>query len=254
MLLVATVSAAQDTGDLAMQLANPVASLISVPFQLNLDQDIGPNDDGDRFTLNVQPVIPISIGENWNLISRTILPIVDQDEIFPGAGSQSGTGDAVQSLFFSPKSPTDNGWIWGAGPVLLIPTGTDDLLGGDKWGLGPTAVALKQQGPWTYGGLANHILSVAGNDDRPDINATFLQPFVSYATPDGWTYGANMEATRDWENGNWSIPMNLTVSKVLTLGRQLVQIGGGLRYYVESSDTGPEGVGARINFVLLFPK
>lgn len=254
LLLVNAAAQGQDVQDLAKQLSNPVASLISVPFQLNIDHDIGPEEAGDRMTLNVQPVIPISISEDWNLISRTILPIVDQQDIFPGAGDQFGLGDVVQSVFFSPKAPTASGWIWGAGPVFLLPTATDDLLGADKWGLGPTGVALKQVGPWTYGGLANHIWSVAGDDDRSDINATFLQPFVTYTTPDAWTYGANIEATFDWENNDETIPLNVFASKVTTLGGQLVQIGGGLRYYLASPDNGPEGFGIRINFVLLYPK
>ncbi len=245
---------AQDSAELAMELANPVSSLISVPFQLNYDQNLGPFEDGSRITLNVQPVVPFSLNEDWNLISRTILPIISQDDVFPGAGSQSGTGDTVQSLFFSPKAPTDSGWIWGAGPVLLIPTGTDDLLGSDKWGIGPTGVALKQQGPWTYGALANHIISIAGNEDRQDINATFLQPFVNYTTPDAWSYIANIEATRDWENKEWSIPLNLQVAKVLKLGNQLVQVSGGVRAYLDAAENGPDGFGFRVNFVLLFPR
>ena len=143
--------------DLAMQLSNPVAALISVPLQLNHDQDIGPADAGDRWLLNVQPVIPFDLNDDWNLISRTILPVVRQSDIFPGAGTQTGVGDTVQSIFFSPKAPTASGWIWGAGPVLLLPTGSNDLLTTDKWGAGPTAVALKQSNGWTRGVLANHL-------------------------------------------------------------------------------------------------
>lgn len=254
-MAVAPVSRAQQSqAELAKQLSNPVSSLISMPFQFNFDRDIGPDDVGDRITLNMQPVVPLTLNDDWNVISRTILPLVDQQDIFPGAGDQFGLGDTVQSFFFSPKLPTSNGWIWGAGPVALLPTATDNLLGSDKWGLGPTGVALKQQGPWTYGGLFNHIWSVAGDSDRPDINSTFLQPFATYTTPTAWTFGANLEATRDWENEEWSIPMHLFAAKVTHVGDQLVQIGGGLRYFVESSDNGPEGLGFRFYVILLFPK
>ena len=146
--------------DLAKKLSNPIASLISVPLQGNYDDKIGPARDGHRFTLNIQPVIPIDLSKDWNLISRTILPITNQNDIFPGAGHQSGIGDVVQSLFFSPKAPTADGWIWGVGPVFLLPTGSDDLLSARKWGAGPTAVVLKQESGWTYGVLLQSHLVV----------------------------------------------------------------------------------------------
>lgn len=245
---------AASEGDLAMQLSNPVAALISAPLQLNYDQDIGPAEDGDRWLLNVQPVIPFGLNDRWNLISRTILPVVRQSDIFPGAGTQTGVGDVVQSIFFSPKAPTAAGWIWGAGPVLLLPTGSDDLLTTDKWGGGPTAVVLKQSNGWTRGMLANHIWSFAGDDDRADVNATFLQPFLTYTTPTQWTFSLNTESTYDWEGEDWSVPVNASASKLTRLGGQLVSLGGGLRYWVDSPDSGAEGVGLRITVTLLFPR
>lgn len=244
----------QSAEALAKQLANPVAALISVPFQLNYDADIGPLDEGERWTLNIQPVVPFSISDNWNLISRTILPVISQDDIVPGAGSQDGIGDILQSLFFSPKAPTDSGWIWGLGPVLLFPTGSDDLLTSDKWGAGPTAVALRQQGPWTYGALVNHIWSYAGEDQRTDVNATFLQPFFNYTTKSALSFILQTETTYDWEAEEWSVPVNFLVTKVSRLGGQMFSWGGGVRYWADSPENGPEGFGARLIFTLLFPR
>lgn len=246
-----TLAQAASTEELAKQLSNPVADLVSVPFQLNYDENIGADDSGSRWTLNIQPVIPISLSEDWNLISRTIVPVVSTDGIPTGAGTETGLGDTVQSLFFSPKQPTSNGWIWGAGPVFVFPTSTEDTLGAGEWGAGLTGVALRQEGPWTYGGLTNHIWDIGGDTD---INQTFLQPFVSYTTPTAWSFALNTESTYDWEREQWSVPVNVTASKVTRIGDQLVSVGGGLRYWVESADGGPEGLGARLQLTLLFPK
>ena len=243
-----------DNSELAKKLANPIASLISVPLQYNYDSDIGSLDTGSRSVVNIQPVIPISLNNDWNIISRTILPIVWQNDIVPGLGSQSGVGSVVQSVFFSPKQATDNGWIWGAGPVFLVPTATDELIGGDQWGTGPTGVALKQDGPWTYGALANHIWSFA-NDKNAKISSTFLQPFLSYVTPDAMTYTLQTESTYNWETEEWAVPINVVVSKMLTWNDQRISVGGGVRYWaVSDSDFSPEGWGARVIFTFLFPK
>jgi len=242
-----------EAANLAKQLSNPVAALISVPFQFNYDGNIGPEDDGERFFLNTQPVIPVSISQDWNMISRTIVPLIYQNDLAPGLGDQFGLGDIVASLFFSPKAPT-KGVIWGVGPVALLPTATDDLLGGEKWGAGPTALALMQKGPWTFGALGNHIWSFAGDEDRNEISTTFLQPFVSYTTPTAWTFGLNTESTYDWNGEEWSVPINATVSKLFKVGKQPMSLGGGVRYWADSPDGGPEGFGARIVFTLLFPK
>ena len=240
--------------ELAKKLANPIAALISVPFQLNYASNIGADDGGDRWILNFQPVVPFSLNEQWNIISRTIVPLVSQKDIFPVSGSQTGLGDIVQSLWFSPKQPTASGWIWGAGPVFLFPSGTDDLLSTEKWGAGPTAVALKQSGPWTYGGLTNHIWSYAGEDGRADVNATFLQPFLTYTTKTAISITAMTESTYDWDADQWSVPLYLMATKVTKLGGQMVSVGGGLSYWAEGPDSGPEGLGGRLVFTLMFPK
>jgi hypothetical protein len=249
----ASTAQAQDT-DLAKKLANPISSLISVPFQLNYDSNIGPADDGERFVLNIQPVIPTSLNADWNLITRVILPVTSQDDIFPGAGDQFGLGDTTVSVFLSPVKPAFGKWIWGVGPVAVLPTATDDLLGGEKWGLGPTAVVLTQSGPWTVGALANQVWSVAGDSDRTDINNTFLQPFVSYTTATAWTYTLNTESSYDWEADEWSVPINAQVSRLTRIGKQPVSFGVGARYWANSSPTGPEGWGARAFMTFLFPK
>lgn len=254
-LTIPSIALAQaDVEELAKKLANPVSSLISVPFQFNFDRGIGPSDDGKRYAVNIQPVVPFSMNQDWNLISRTILPVVGQNDIFAGAGAQFGLGDIIQSVFFSPASPTSGGLVWGAGPVALLPTGTDDLLGTEKWGLGPTVVVLKQQGPWTYGALVNHIWSVAGDDNRSDINSTLLQPFLSYTTREAWSFALSTESTRDWEAEQWAVPINATVSKVIRVGGQTLSISGGVRYWAASAETGPEGFGLRAQVTFLFPR
>ena len=242
-----------DDADLAKKLANPIASLISVPIQANYDDGFGPTGTGSVWRINVQPVIPFSLNDEWNLISRTIVPIIDQQDLPAPGMNEFGLGDTVQSFFFSPKEPV-NGWIVGGGPVLLLPTATDAVLGGEQWGVGPTFVALKQAGPWTFGMLTNHIASIAGDDSRPDVNATFLQPFFSYITETKTTIGLSAEMTFDWETDQWSIPINFTVNQLLKIGNQPVQIGGGIRYWAESPVGGPEDWGFRVQVTLLYPQ
>lgn len=238
--------------DLAKQLSNPVASLISVPFQLNWDTGIG-DKDADRTTLNIQPVMPFSMNQDWNLISRTIVPVINLESTADGVDSAFGLGDVVQSFFFSPKAPTKGGWITGYGPVLLLPTATDDAFKSKNWGLGPTVVVLRQQDGWTYGGLANHIWGMNNPSDREQVSATFLQPFVSYTTPTAVTYSLNTESSYDWKAKQWTVPLNVAISKLASLGQQKVSFQFGARYYAEAPDGGPEW-GLKLSITLLFPK
>lgn len=239
--------------DAAKALANPLAALISVPLQYNYDKWGGTNDGASVSRLNIQPVIPISLNDDWNLISRTIIPLVDQQDFPNAARNESGLGDITASLFFSPKAPTADGWIWGVGPVFLLPTATQDVLGAQKWGLGPTGVALTQTGPWTVGMLANHIWGGAGSGPN-NVNATFLQPFLSYTTQTHTTLSMNTESSYDWEAKQWSVPLNFQVGQVFKLGTQLLQITAGARYWADAPANGPEGWGWRLQLTLLFPK
>jgi len=250
-----TVSA-PPSGDaeLAQELSNPLADLMTIPIQMNYDRGIGPLDDGWKLQTNIQPVLPFKLNEDWNLISRTIIPVISQDDIVPGAGSQFGLGDINLSLFFSPKKPTSGGLIWGIGPVLLLPTATDSLLGAKKWGAGPAAVALTMRGPWTIGMLANHVWSYAGDSDRQDISSTFLQPFVAYTWPSAWTVSVQSESTYNWKTEKWSVPVNVAVAKLVKLGKLPVSLQAGVGYWAESPDAGPEGFRFRLQANFVLPK
>ena len=235
--------------DLAKQQQNPISSLISVPLQANWDFGLGDRDaTGTLF--NFQPVMPFPVSRSTNLILRVILPLTSQ----PGSGEArvNGTGDIVMTAFFSPSK---SGRVtWGVGPVFLLPTATNNALGSEKFGIGPSAVVLTQPGPWTIGLLFNHIWSTSGANDREDVSSTFLQPFVNYNLGGGLAVGAVFEATANWKADEpWTAPLVFTVSKVARLGNRPVNFVAGAGPTVAS----PEGGSTwrfRIMAVFLFPR
>ncbi len=244
--------AATDAAEVAKKLANPVASLISVPMQNNMDVGIGTY-NGSRNTLNIQPVIPITLSSKLNLIGRIILPLISQHDIVGENTKQSGLGDAIVSGFFSPAEPK-NGVIWGAGPALLVPIATNDFLGTKKFGVGPTALILKQANGWTYGALVNQIWSVAGDGDRADVNQMFLQPFLVYNWKSGAGVGVNSEITQNWEGSTTTAFLNPPCSGVTRLGKQIISLLVGPRIQIAAADGGRCDFGVRTQLTFVFPK
>jgi hypothetical protein len=253
LIIVTKVSFAQtDAAELAKKLSNPISSLISVPFQNNTDYGIG-KFNGTRNTLNIQPVVPISLSKKLNLVTRLIMPVVTQYNITGAGERQSGLSDFVLSAFFSP-SESKNGVTWGAGPVFLLPLGTNDFLTAKKFGIGPTAIILKQSKGVTYGALVNQIWSVAGSNSRPNVNQMFLQPFLTYNWKSGAGIGGGFEWTQNWNAGTttlWFIP---TISGVTGLGKQKVQLAVGPRFNLAAPNGSKADLGWRASLVFLFPK
>ncbi len=259
---------AAEADTLAKQLSNLISSLISVPFQANEDFGYGPSHNGYKFTLNIQPVIPISISRDWNLILRTIFPIVSQHDLFyvenlpknaplqPQNRSQDGLSDTNQSFFLSPKKPGPFGLIWGLGPVFLYPTGTHPFLGTGTFSIGPTLVVLKQTGPWTAGALMNQLWSVVIEEHRSSLSQMFLQPFIAYTTKTHTTFTLSSESTANWNNtpgdAKWTVPVIFQISQILKIGKQPISLQIGGKYYADSPRYGPDW-GVRFALTLLYP-
>jgi hypothetical protein len=239
------------TAELAKKAQNPVADLMIMPFQYNVDFGIGP-EDAVQQNLKFMPVIPFSLGEEWNLITRTIIPLIDAESPVKGGKDRFGLGDIQQSFFFTPKD-TVGGWILGAGPIIQYPSATDHFLGSEKWGAGPSLIALQQMNGWTYGLLANHVQSFAGNEDRDEVSGTFLQPFLAKTFKTYTTLSLNTETIYDWENSQWTVPINASIGQMFKIGKLPISLELGYRYYAEAPDNGPEW-GLRLFVKFLFPQ
>jgi hypothetical protein len=237
---------------LAKAAQNPLAKMISVPLQNNFNFGVGPN-DATQWILNVQPVIPITLSEDWNLITRTILPIINQPSPASGVPSAFGLGDINPSFFFSPAKPGK--WIWGVGPTLTFPTATDSMLGSGKWSAGPAAVALAMPGHWVIGVLANQQWSYAGWGDR-DVSALLIQPFINYNLPHGWYLNSVPIMTANWEansDDRWTVPIGGGVGKVQKIGKLPVNFQLGAYGNVVKPDNGPDWQ-LRFQVQFMFPK
>jgi hypothetical protein len=242
--------AANEAAELAKKLANPIASLISVPFQNNTFYGMG-SYNGTQNIMNFQPVIPIKLNEDWNVITRVILPIVTQYNITGDNTSQSGLSDITASAFFSP-SKTKNGVTWGVGPAFLIPTATNTYLGTGKFGIGPTAVILKQANGFTYGALMNQIWSVAGSSDRANVSQLFVQPFFTYNWKSGAGIGLVGSITQNWETQKNATTITIPFSGITKFGKQIIQLAVGPQFPV--SGTPLADFGWRAQLTLIFPK
>jgi hypothetical protein len=223
--------------DLAKQLANPISSLVSVPLQFNWEQNVGPT-EATRFVLNVQPVMPFALSKDWNLITRVIVPLVSQPALTDTGEPAFGVSDILTSFFLSPAR---GGLIWGAGPIISLPSTTLPTLGTEKWSAGPTVVALKQNGPWTVGALWNQIWSFSGNSNRRDVSQMFFQPFLAYQASRTWTVTLDSESSANWkvDEGRWTIPINMIVGKLSSFGAFPASYQLGFGGFVTHPDVGP---------------
>jgi hypothetical protein len=241
-----------DASALAKQTQNPVADLISLPFQNNTSFNVGLDDDVQN-VLNIQPVIPFNAGE-WNLINRVIMPLIYQPEVQPGQDAEFGLGDVNYTLFLS---PADSGrLIWGAGPAVDLPTATDDVLGTGQLSLGPSVVVLAMPDPWVVGVLWRNVWSVAGDSDRASVNRMLVQYFVNYNLPDGWYLTSAPIITADWRadsDDRWVVPIGGGFGKIFRIGDQ--PMNAQLQAFYNLEDTPLSGEWTiRFQLQLLFPK
>jgi hypothetical protein len=239
-------------GELAKQTQNPVANLISVPIQANITLEVGPDED-PLTVINVQPVFPQPVGK-WNLIHRPIVPLKDQPRLFPGGDDETGIGDINYQLFVSPAQPGK--FIWGVGPVLGFPTATEDILGTEKWTVGPALLGLTMRGRWVIGALFTNSWDYAGDDDRADVNFMTFQYFANYNFDKGWYVSSAPIMTANWEASSgqkWTVPIGGGGGKITKWGKRPVNLSAQVFYHLEA----PDDVGdwaLRFQLQLLYPK
>jgi hypothetical protein len=241
--------------ELAKAVQNPVADLISVPFQENLNYNIGPNNRAQS-VFNIQPVLPLSITHDWNLVTRVIVPLVYQPQLDQDSGGTNGLGDINPTFFVAPSHPGK--LIWGVGPAFTLPTASQRALGSGRFGMGPSVVVLVQPKPWTIGALVNNIWTFAGVDDRPNTNQALLQYFVNYNLPHGWYVGSQPVLTANWKassSDTFLIPFGASVGKIFKLGKLPLNGQAGAYWNAVRPDTPSSPTWQmRLQIAFLFPK
>ena len=242
------------TEELAKKTQNPVADLISVPFQNNFNFNAGPR-ERMYYVLNVQPVIPFHLTEDWNLIARIITPILDVPSLAPGIDNASGLGDINPSLFLSPAKAEH--FIWGVGPTFTFPTASRKELGNGKYSMGPTGVALWMDGPWVVGALANNQWSYAGWGHKP-FNQLLVQPFLNYNFKEGWYLSSAPIITSDWTqraSQQWTVPVGGGGGKLWRVGKVGLPVNTQIQAFYNAAR--PEFAAdwqLRVQVQFLFPK
>jgi hypothetical protein len=254
LLVISSTGHAQEKSEeeLAKATQNPLASMISLPFQNNTNFGMGPDDDTQN-TLNIQPVWPFSLGENWNFVTRTIIPVVSQPGFGPGESRTNGLGDVTFTGWVSPKS--SGKWIWGVGGALVMPTASDDVLGNDRWSVGPSIVVLTMPGKWVVGSLVSNVWSVGGSGEQ-DVNFFTWQYFINYNMDNGWYLTSAPIITANWEENSdntWTVPFGGGVGKIFRIGKQPLNAQISAYYNVEKPEFGADWQ-LRLQLQMLFPK
>lgn len=258
----------EKTGDLAEAAQNPIASMISLPFQNNTYFGIGPDNDTANALL-IQPVYPISLSKDWNVITRAIVPLIyiegfhETDPERPNAqidvDSKFGLGDINLTGYFSPKKslgPGGGEFTWGVGPSITLDSSTSDEIGSEKWSAGLALVGVFIKKPWVAGALFRQLWSFAGNSDRENVNQFLVQPFVNYNLAKGWYLASSPVITANWDKDSsdrWSVPVGGGFGRIFRIGKQPVNAQFQSFYNVEKPDFG-EDWSLRFQFTFLFPK
>jgi hypothetical protein len=249
-----TFASADTLEDLAKQAQNPVANLTLVPFQNNTSYGVGPYNRTQN-VLNIEPVIPFALNEHWNLITRTIVPIVSQPNIAHPTGGNTGLGDINPTFFLSPR--LSKTFTFGLGPTFLLPTATNHNLGNGKWGVGPGLVVVATPGHWVTGTLLNNIWSVAGQQDRVRVDQMTFQPFINYNLPGGWYVGGSPIITSNWvasPGDKWLVPLGGGIGRIFRTGSHVyVNLDVEAFYNVVTPNNNGSRLGSRLEMKLLFP-